>query len=381
MATPEGLWHTGSQTRRAPPATTMENLKSTSDDDGKRFAVRLEAPARLHLGFVDVSGSLGRRFGSLGLTLEQFATVLELRRADQFEAQGPQAERASGYLRRLLDDHDPPTSVSLRIHQAIPEHVGLGSGTQLALAVGKAFGALFDVPLSVSALAARLDRGARSGIGIGAFEEGGFVLDGGRGVSGSYPPVISRLAFPPSWRVLLVFDRARRGLYGEAERAAFRTLPAFPQPRAAHLAHLVLMRLMPALAEEDFASFSDAMGEIQRAVGDHFAAAQGGRFVSSAVGEALAWLESRGVVGTGQTSWGPTGFAVVDSEVRAHALLLDARERCGGRTGLEFAVVRGRNRGHRMDLLSEAEARTQVVERGGAELDAAAPHRLFNRAG
>ncbi|HTT37845.1 MAG TPA: beta-ribofuranosylaminobenzene 5'-phosphate synthase family protein [Burkholderiales bacterium] len=352
----------------------MENRKT---DDGKCFAVRLEAPARLHVGFVDVSGSLGRRFGSLGLTLEQFATVLELHRADRFEVHGPQADRASGYLRRLLDDHDPPTSVTLRIHQAIPEHVGLGSGTQLALAVGKAFGALFHLPLSVAALAARLDRGARSGIGIGAFEEGGFVLDGGRSVSGGYPPVIARLAFPASWRVLLVFDRARRGLYGEAERAAFRALPAFPQPRAAHLAHLVLMRLLPALAEEDFGSFSDALGEIQRAVGDHFAAAQGGRFASPAVGDALAWLESRGVAGTGQTSWGPTGFAVVDSEVRAHALLVEARERFGAQEGLEFAVVRGRNRGHRMELLSEAEAGIQSVRRDGT----VAPHRLSNRTG
>jgi beta-RFAP synthase len=153
--------------------------------------VRVEAPARLHLGFIDVSGSLGRRFGSLGLTLEEFSTVLSLRRADRFDAQGPDAQRASAYLRRLLDDHDPPTSVALHVHRAIPEHVGLGSGTQLALAVGKAFGALFELSVLVATLAARLDRGACSGIGIGAFEEGGFVVDGG-GAPPVPTPVISR---------------------------------------------------------------------------------------------------------------------------------------------------------------------------------------------
>ena len=329
---------------------------------GDPFAVRVEAPARLHLGFVDVSGSLGRRFGSLGLALEEFSTVLSLRRAERFDAQGPDAQRASDYLRRLLDDHDPPTSVALRVLQAIPEHVGLGSGTQLALAVGQAFSTLFDLPFSVPALAARLDRGARSGIGIGAFEDGGFVVDGGRGAAGSHPPVIARMPFPSSWRVLLVFDRAERGLFGEAERAAFRALQAFPQQRAAHLAHLVLMRLMPALAEEDFASFSSAIGEIQRAVGDYFAAAQGGRFASGAVAQVLGWLEAKGIAGVGQTSWGPTGFAVVDSEVRAQALLREVRERFSAHTELVFAVARARNRGHSLEVLSEAQVGAADLE-------------------
>jgi beta-RFAP synthase len=323
---------------------------------GGPFAVRVEAPARLHLGFIDVSGSLGRRFGSLGLTLEEFSTVVDLRQAPAFEASGEDTERASACLRRLLDDYDPPSSVRLSVLRAIPEHVGLGSGTQLALAVGRAFAALFDIPLPVATLAARLDRGARSGIGIGAFEEGGFVVDGGRGASGGYPPVISRMPFPANWRVLLVFDRTQRGLHSEAERAAFRAAQAFPQATAAHLAHLVLMRIMPALTEEDFNTFAHALGEIQRTVGDYFAAAQGGRFTSPAVAQVLAWLESKGIAGVGQTSWGPTGFAIVDSEVRAQALMREARERYARVEALEFAVVAARNRGHALSVLAADEA-------------------------
>src|SRR5262245_60730915 len=185
---------------------TLEWLKSNAMNASSNArctagaVVRVEAPARLHLGFIDVSATLGRRFGSLGLTVEEFATTLTLSRAQDFTARGPQAERASVYLRRLLDDYDPPVSAAIELHRTIPEHVGLGSGTQLALAVGRAFATLFDVPLSNAALAARLDRGARSGIGIGAFEQGGFLVDGGRGASGTYPPLTARLEFPPSWR-------------------------------------------------------------------------------------------------------------------------------------------------------------------------------------
>lgn len=311
--------------------------------------VRVKAPARLHLGFIDVSGSLGRRFGSLGLALEDLATVVELRRADRLSAEGPGAERALDYVRRLMDDHDPSDGVAVRIHRAIPEHAGLGSGTQLAFAIGRAFSELFGIAYSSVSTAVRLDRGARSGIGIGAFEHGGFVVDGGRATGGGPPPVIARLPFPPAWRVLLVFDRNERGLHGEAEREAFRRLKAFPQERAAHLAHLVLMRAMPALAEEDSQRFGAAIGEIQRSVGDYFALAQGGRYASEAVAEVLAWFELRGIEGVGQTSWGPTGFALIDSEVRAHAVLAEARRVFADRPQLEFAVVRGRNTGHHLE--------------------------------
>ncbi len=310
----------------------------------------VEAPARLHLGFVDVSGSLGRRFGSLGLTLEDIATVLTMRRADDLLASGPAASRALEYVRRLADDFDPPCGVAVRVHRAIPEHVGLGSGTQLAFAVGRAFGALFGVPFDARATASRLDRGARSGIGIGAFDQGGFVVDGGRTSGGDHPPVIARLPFPASWRVLLLFDRAGRGLHGDAEREAFRTLRSFPESAAAHLAHLTLMRAMPALAEEDCDSFGAAIGEIQRTVGDYFAVAQGGRFTSPAVAQALAFLEARGVRGVGQTSWGPTGFAIFDSELRAHAALAELRSACHGAATLEFQLTRGRNEGHRLSI-------------------------------
>jgi beta-ribofuranosylaminobenzene 5'-phosphate synthase len=129
------------------------------------IAVTVAAPARLHLGFIDVSGSLGRPFGSLGLALEELVTEVTVRRADRFGADGPDAARALDYLRRLADDFDPPAAAHVTVRRAIPEHAGLGSGTQLAFAVGRAFSALFALPFDAPSIAARLDRGARSGIG------------------------------------------------------------------------------------------------------------------------------------------------------------------------------------------------------------------------
>jgi len=129
----------------------------------------------------------------------------------------------------------------------------------------------------------------------------------------------------------------------------------------------VLLRVMPALAEQDIASFGEGIGEIQRTVGDYFAAAQGGRFSSPGVAEVLAWLEANGVAGVGQSSWGPTGFGIVGSEVRAHALLVEARNRFAHRRELEIVVARARNRGHELERWSAAQSATEAPRAASAD--------------
>jgi beta-RFAP synthase len=308
------------------------------------IAVEVFAPARLHLGFLDLNGRLGRRFGSIGLTIEGIGTRLILSVGSNRKVKGPSAERAEGYLDTLADALHAPDPLSLTLDEAIPEHVGLGSGTQLGLAVAAALDALNGRPRSPRVLSSLIERGARSGIGIGAFESGGFLVDGGRGGHDAPAPIIARAAFPESWRLILVIDGARRGLSGEVEKSAFAALSTFPSDTAAHLCRLVLMRLLPGLAEEDFAAVSSSIGEIQDRVGDHFAPVQGGRYASPNVAAVLDWLRRSGLSGTGQSSWGPTGFALVESAERATALLHELEQRFP-LTNLSFQICAARNRG------------------------------------
>ena len=309
-------------------------------------AVRVEVPARLHLGFLDMEGGLGRRFGSLGLTLDGLGTELTLTRADPTGGIPEQeAGRARGYLDRLCAALDLENRFSLSLGRTIPPHSGLGSGTQLALAVGAALSAMTGRPLPPRRVASLLDRGARSGIGVGAFEQGGVILDGGKGALDEPPPVISRMALPEAWRMLLVFDDANRGLSGTAETVAFRDLPSFPADKAAYLCRLALMVGLPALAEGDAVRFGAAVTELQSVVGDHFAPAQGGRFSSPDVAEVLRWLPSVGATGVGQSSWGPTGFAIFGDAGSAERAAEGARARWRLQSNLRFVVCRGRNRG------------------------------------
>jgi beta-RFAP synthase len=308
-------------------------------------AIRVNAPARLHLGFVDISGSLGRRFGSLGLSIDVFRTRLTAIRARHTTARGPDAERAARYAQQILAACEIADGLTIDLESAIPDHLGLGSGTQIAIAVGHAVAALYDRQLSTREIARLLHRGARSGIGIGAFDQGGFLLDSGVGVDGAVPPVTARLDFPEAWRILLVMDARGQGLHGKQEVEAFRKLPPFPDELAAHLCHLTLMKILPGVQEQCLQPVAEGVAELQRCVGDHFAPAQGGRFTSAAVADALAWAESFGHNGVGQSSWGPTGFVLLPDQESAESLMAQARARFGELSPLRFLITTACNDG------------------------------------
>jgi len=311
--------------------------------NAKTSGLTVSAPARLHLGFLDLNGSLGRRFGSIGLAVDQPQTRLQIQPAPHHSAHGPESDRALHLLGRFAGR--PGNAYAVTMQEAIPAHAGLGSGTQLALAIGAAVARLEDRPLTPYGLAQLGERGARSGIGLAAFVDGGFLVDGGRGARDEAPPLTLRTDFPDHWRVLLILDPRRAGVSGEAESQAFKALPIFPETAAAHICRLVLMKLVPGLKEFDLVSFGGALTEIQQIVGGHFAKAQGGSpWTSPSVGKLVKRMGEMGATGLGQSSWGPTGFAFVDDQEAAerlyHSLVQEAKA-----DGLEIVIARGRNAG------------------------------------
>jgi beta-RFAP synthase len=314
-------------------------------------AVRVHAPGRLHLGFFDPGATLGRRFGSLGLVIDDCETVVELAhgREDAYTAH-PQAiaeiTRARAHVEALRRATRCRTPLALHIHQALPAHAGLGSGTQLALAVGRAFCELFGVSMSTPRIAVLTGRGRRSGVGIAGFDHGGLLLDGGPRSDGTPAALLARLELPADWRVLLVLDPAARGLSGQEEKAAIAQLPPLPREKSAEICHEVLMRLLPGAAGAEFAPFATGVTRMQRILGQHFAPAQGGHcYTSPAVGRLVEWLGSHAPAATGQSSWGPTGFAILPSAHEAQLIVAAARQAGVVDVGLQLKVVAARNRG------------------------------------
>lgn len=176
-------------------------------------------------------GGLGRKFGSIGLSLSAPHLVLTASRADKLQIAGgidsKGATRANNIAQQLIKNLNLTGSVALNIQQVIPEHAGLGSGTQLVLAIGAAISKLYHLDLTTSQIAMLTGRGNRSGIGIAAFDLGGLLIDGGRKAIGNVPPLLARYDFPKSWRVLLILDATQPGIHGEEEKEAFNNLPIF----------------------------------------------------------------------------------------------------------------------------------------------------------
>lgn len=279
--------------------------------------VLVKTSARLHMGFFDLSGASARRFGSLGLSLNAPNTWIELAKGERVFSEDAEPIYVQKSKQSILNALNVDSPVSIRLQQAIPRHSGLGSGTQMALAIGAGINKLFGMNLSLAEIAMITGRGLRSGIGIGTFEQGGLVVDGGGGERTQVPPIIARHDFPSDWRILLMFDHTHTGVHGQQELKAFNTLKDAPVLDTMQNAHVVLMQALPALKEQDLTHFGQAILKLQAYTGGYFAPAQGGMYASQAVAKALNFLVEQGIHCVGQTSWGPTGFAVFEDEASA----------------------------------------------------------------
>ena len=319
--------------------------KDNKKINAKSKYVSVRAPARLHLGFLDMCGDLGRKFGSLGLSITNVETSITASYADDIDIKGVFLERAENYAEQILSHFGIDGGVELSINSTIPEHAGLGSGTQLSLAIASAITNLYELPqYHASHLAAILHRGARSGIGIGTFMHGGFVVDGGRGEKTEVPPVITHLSFPEHWRIILVFDDEVEGINGAQERRAFNTLPTMEKDISATLCRLTMMQALPAIVEQDCSQFGSAITEIQNIIGDYFSIAQGGRYTSPFLKSILDTMGNMSATGMGQSSWGPTGFAIFPNETIAFRALKKIRDEWKAQSRLRFVLSEGFNR-------------------------------------
>jgi beta-ribofuranosylaminobenzene 5'-phosphate synthase len=310
-------------------------------------SVRVEAPARLHMGMLDVAGGGSRRFGGLGVALSRPAAVVEATPSDDVAAEGPDADRALAVARRCREVLGLPGGARLRVIEAIPAHVGLGSGTKLALAVTAALAALAGQRPEPAAIARAAGRGARSAVGLWTFVLGGLVVEGGRRPDVEQPaPLLARHAMPDEWRCVLVIAHAEPGLSGRAEEAAFAQLRPDPD-RAALISQLVLTSLLPGLAEGDLTEFGAALTRVQRLVGESFASVQGGAFHprAGALVEALLRL---GAAGAGQSSWGPAVYGIVGGEQAGRELASRMEVELAG--GGRVELVRFDNRGARVEV-------------------------------
>ncbi len=282
--------------------------------------VDVTAPSRLHFGLFSFGQPDGRQNGGVGVMVDRPAVRLRISAAEELDTVGPLAERAMMFANRWADFRGVSERLPCRIEvlSAEPQHVGLGVGTQLGLSVAAGLNAFLESSTSSPAeLAMSVGRGLRSAVGTYGFAHGGLIVERGKLPSERIAPLDVSLSLPSEWRFVLIRPRAGSGLWGTDEQDAFDRLPPVPREATAELIEEVRQRMVPAAATGQFDSFSDSVYRYGRVAGMCFAKVQGGPYNGRSLSELVETAQSLGVAGIGQSSWGPTLFAILSDEVRA----------------------------------------------------------------
>lgn len=281
---------------------------------------RIEAPSRLHFGLLSVpladrthwpdpDGHPGlpiRAFGGIGLMIDRPGVVVSAEPDREWSAEGIHAERALDFAKSFIASlpDNGRCRFRIRVERCPPEHVGLGVGTSLGLSVAKALACeLGQGDMDAVELARRIGRGKRSAVGIHGFQHGGFIVEAGKLPDEAIAPLVGQHEFPHDWRVLLLLPNQASIWHGDRERDALANLRIGNETDA--LCRIVLTGLLPALHRRDFAGFSRALSEFNWRAGRAFEREQEGRYATRTVQRVLAVLGDRGVLGAGQSSWGP----------------------------------------------------------------------------
>jgi beta-ribofuranosylaminobenzene 5'-phosphate synthase len=293
--------------------------------------VRVSVGARLHFGFQNLSLAHDRLYGGVGVGLAEPRVAVRATPADAISVNAVADAGASADLdatRRYADRAADVLGVDgahVAVERSLPRHVGLGSGTRLALATYTAVAHANDIDPTPREHAPALGRGGRSGVGVATFEAGGFVVDAGHPTArfttdeparGDWetPPVVARHALPDDWRFVLTIPDVDAGRSGSEEAASMRSVVERADPAVADAVAGTLTRtLLPAAATDDRQRFADGMADLGRLNGAWYADEQGGVF-RPPVGEVVDALSRRDAVGgVGQSSWGPAVYALTDT--------------------------------------------------------------------
>ncbi len=283
--------------------------------------VEITTGARLHFGLLSHNPRSRRQFGGVGLMIDAPRVQISVGVGDHDVVEGSPDVRVRGEeflvnYRAACPRSKQPPNCRIRVRDEIPPHAGLGSGTQLGMAISKALALLAgDANADSVTLASRVRRGTRSALGVHGFGRGGFLVDGGKVADDVIGTLAVRTEFPADWRLVLVTPAGEAGLSGAGEREAFSRLPPMPQATTDLLCRITLMELLPAVVEADFAACSEAIFRFGCTVGQYFAPIQGGTYACPSMTKLVESLGRQGFRGIAQTSWGPTIFILCEDEL------------------------------------------------------------------
>ncbi|MFX1496503.1 MAG: beta-ribofuranosylaminobenzene 5'-phosphate synthase [Promethearchaeota archaeon] len=303
--------------------------------------IRITAPCRIHLSLIDENGYTGRVDGGIGLMLDRPNVIFEAsNNAQEFKIE------AHKYYRESIEVINEKASKVFKVFNIsnknfhfhlkryYPSHVGLGSKTQLSLAIARAITLLKNIKnIKLEDLTKIVERGGTSGIGWRGFERGGFILDAGHdfgqgkeketflpsSASKNAEPALTlfRHDIPTNWRFVLVIPNVGKGAYGDDEVSIFQNYAPIPKEEVNEVSHQVLMKVIPGIIKRDLKCFGEGLKRIQ-SIGFKKIEIS---LQNDIVKYLLKFFENYGLKAYGMSSFGPSVIGITESEPEANDLL------------------------------------------------------------
>ena len=293
----------------------------------------IKTPARLHMTLIDLNGSYGRADGGIGLTIDNPNFTLRCEEVDNGitidfneniineEIKKEAVNKITNSYEKIISHFNFDGGFHFTVEEAYPPHSGLGSGTQMSLATAKLICEFNNINIDSISLGAIIGRGGSSGIGMGAFEHGGFVVDGGHdlkdkggsvlpsSVKPAKPPqLIGRYDFPKDWEFVVAVSNADTTVTGMKEDDIFEKYCPVPKSDVEQLSHIIFMNLIPFLLEKNIESVGDCINRIQQFGFKNVEVSRQSQNVRNLIEN----MREFGAYGVGMSSFGPAVYGLID---------------------------------------------------------------------
>ena len=305
----------------------------------------ISAPAHLHTGNFDLTGDLGRLYGTVGFAID---IPLEVEVA---KAKGIKAEDKDAYkFAKRFAEKTHIEGAEVRIKREIPKFVGLGFHTTLALSIGVGLSKLYGLNLSVEDVALIMGRGTITALGVYAFKTGGFIIEGGFKVDQRekmVPPLIFQSAMPKDWFfVVAIPDESRVEItkMRSKEDEILGNLKVMPKEQSDQLSRIVLVKIMPAFVEKNIKEFGEGLTAFNQKLGQFWSSYQEGTYRNKVVEGGIKLMLQHSSCAC-QTSWGPTFYSLVQGEAEAKRLTEELKQYLKKSSGGEVFCTKANNSG------------------------------------
>ena len=284
------------------------------------------------MGLIDMNGSYGRTDGGIGITIKNPSLKLFAEPSnkgitidfdDSITSTAIKEEcikKINSACTNAINHFNIDSGFHFIVKRAYIPHAGFGSGTQIGLATSKIITHLNGISENSVNLGKIIGRGGTSGIGIFAFDTGGFIVDGGHSLKekDSFLPssasdavpaqLIGRYDFPEEWDILIAIPNVNDPVSGNKEVDIFKEYCPVPKNEVERMSHLVLMNLIPFLLEKDIESFGRAVDSIQNTGFKKIEV----NLQHVRIKNLMEKMREFGAYGVGMSSFGPTIYSVFD---------------------------------------------------------------------